>query len=143
MLSSLILLRVNLMTVTNDNIRDLLGRPKGLLTATITEYISIRTNFVNKVARDADYLPDNTNEVSATLKEDAIKMLVATDCLGILIDTLPGTAASHSEDDARYQDRRFEYQLTMFRKRAEDALNLISEQGSKAFAVNSTSSRIV
>lgn len=131
------------MAVTNDNIRDLLGRPKGLLTATITEYISIRTNFVNKVARDADYLPDNTNEVTSSLKDDAIKMLVATDCLGILVDTMPGNPASSGQDDARYQDRRFQYQLTMFRKRAEDALNLISEQGSKAFAVNSTSSRIV
>ena len=129
------------MTVTSDNIRDLLGRPKGLLAATITEYISIRTNFVDKVARNADFLPDSTNQVTLALKEDAIKMLVATDCLGILVDTLPGNPVSKT--DSREQDRRFQYQLTMFRKRAEDALNLISEQGSKVFAVNSTSSRIV
>jgi len=130
------------MTVTTDNIRDLLGRPRGLLTATINEYLSIRTNFVEKVARDADYLPDATNEVTATLKDDAIKMLVATDCLGILVDTLPGMNAGKGDEDLN-SDRRFQYQLSMFRKRADDALNLISEQGSKAFAVKSTSSRIV
>jgi|TARA_R100000482_G_scaffold113633_2_gene56304 hypothetical protein len=130
------------MAVTTDNIRDLLGRPKGLLTITISEYINIRTNFVDKVARDDKYLNDGTNAVSTALKEDAIKMLVAVDCLSILIDTLPGQMGVMDSDDGRFQDRRYQYQLDMFRKRAKEALDLVSDSGSSAFAVKSTSSRI-
>ena len=129
------------MAVTNDNIRDLLGRPKGLLTVTIAEYINMRTNFVDKVARDDVNLDNSTNAVTTALKEDAVKMLVAVDCLGILVDTMPGSSSMSSED-ARYQDRRFQYQLDMFRKRAKEALDLVSEAGGTAFAVKSTSSRI-
>jgi len=129
------------MAVTNDNIRDLLGRPKGLLTVTIAEYINMRTNFVDKVARDDVNLDNSTNAVTTALKEDAVKMLVAVDCLGILVDTMPGSS-SMSKEDARYQDRRFQYQLDMFRKRAKEALDLVSEAGGTAFAVKSTSSRI-
>lgn len=141
MLLSSVIVWVNLMAVTTDNIRDLLGRPKGLLTVTITEYINMRTNFVDKVARDEVNLNDSTNAVTTALKEDAIKMLVAVDCLSILIDTLPGQM-SGDQDDNRYQDRRYQYQLDMFRKRAKEALDLISEAGGTAFAVKSTSSRI-
>ena len=130
------------MAVTADNIRDLLGRPKGLLTVTITEYINMRTNFVDKVARDEINLNDSTNAVSTALKEDAIKMLVAVDCLSILIDTLPGQMSAGDLDDSRYQDRRYQYQLDMFRKRAKEALDLVAEAGRTAFAVKSTSSRI-
>lgn len=130
------------MAVTSDNIRDLLGRPKGLLTVTITEYINMRTNFVDKVARDEINLNDSTNAVSTALKEDAIKMLVAVDCLSILIDTLPGQMSAGDLDDSRYQDRRYQYQLDMFRKRAKEALDLVAEAGGTAFAVKSTSSRI-
>ena len=130
------------MAVTSDNIRDLLGRPKGLLTVTITEYINMRTNFVDKVARDEINLNDSTNAVSTALKEDAIKMLVAVDCLRILIDTLPGQMSAGDLDDSRYQDRRYQYQLDMFRKRAKEALDLVAEAGGTAFAVKSTSSRI-
>ena len=130
------------MAVTSDNIRDLLGRPKGLLTVTITEYINMRTNFVDKVARDEINLNGSTNAVSTALKEDAIKMLVAVDCLSILIDTLPGQMSAGDLDDSRYQDRRYQYQLDMFRKRAKEALDLVAEAGGTAFAVKSTSSRI-
>ena len=130
------------MAVTSDNIRDLLGRPKGLLTVTITEYINMRTNFVDKVARDEINLNDSTNAVSTALKEDAIKMRVAVDCLSILIDTLPGQMSAGDLDDSRYQDRRYQYQLDMFRKRAKEALDLVAEAGGTAFAVKSTSSRI-
>ena len=130
------------MAVTTDNIRDLLGRPKGLLTVTITEYINMRTNFVDKVARDEINLNDSTNAVTTALKEDAIKMLVAVDCLSILIDTLPGQMSAGDLDDSRYQDRRYQYQLDMFRKRAKEALDLVAEAGGSAFAVKSTSSRI-
>ena len=130
------------MAVTSDNIRDLLGRPKGLLTVTITEYINMRTNFVDKVARDEINLNDSTNAVSTALKEDAIKMLVAVDCLSILIDTLPGQMSAGDLDDSRYQDRWYQYQLDMFRKRAKEALDLVAEAGGTAFAVKSTSSRI-
>ena len=39
-----------MMAVTNDNIRDLLNRPRGLNDATITEYISIRTEQVKQIS---------------------------------------------------------------------------------------------
>ena len=142
MLLSSVIVWVKPMAVTSDNIRDLLGRPKGLLTVTITEYINMRTNFVDKVARDEINLNDSTNAVSTALKEDAIKMLVAVDCLSILIDTLPGQMSAGDLDDSRYQDRRYQYQLDMFRKRAKEALDLVAEAGGTAFAVKSTSSRI-
>jgi len=129
------------MTVTTDNIRDALGRPKGLLTATINEYISLRTAFVDKVARDDAYLNDTTNAVTTAQKEVAIKALVAIDCLTILVDTVP--SAYNNADDARFQDRRFQYQLDVFRKRANDALSMVADSGAKAFATSSTDSRIV
>lgn len=129
------------MAITTDNIRDSLGRPKGLLTATIEEYISMRTIYVDKVARDDYYLVDATNAVTTAQKENAIKALVAVDCLTILVDTVP--SAFSNADDARFQDRRFQYQLDVFRKRANDALSLISDSGSRAFAKSSTDSRRV
>jgi len=53
------------MTVTTDTIRDLLGRPRGLNDATISEYITLRTIQVNKASRNATFLPtDTTNAVT-------------------------------------------------------------------------------
>ena len=70
------------MTVTTDNIRDLLNRPRGLNDATITEYISMRTEQVNKSARNNAFLAeDSTNVVTTAQKESAIKALVCADCL--------------------------------------------------------------
>ena len=64
------------MAVTNAQIRDLLNRPRGLNEGTITEYITVRTNEVNKRARGTQYLAtDSANKVSDALKDDAIKML--------------------------------------------------------------------
>ena len=55
------------MAVTNDNIRDLLNRPRGLNEATITELITVRTNEVNKFSRGAGYGVDTVNVVSDAL----------------------------------------------------------------------------
>lgn len=129
------------MAVTSDSIRALLGQPQGLLTATIDEYIDMRTNYVNKVARDDTYLVNDTYAVTSTLKDDAVKMLVAVDCLTVLIDTLPTHFANH--EDARFYDRRFQYQLDQFQKRAKEALSLVEEKGGRAFVVKSTDTRIV
>jgi len=119
----------------------MLNRPKGLLTETIEEYISIRTEEVDKVARDDSYLVDGTYAVTTAQKEVAIKNLVSVDCLTVLIDTLP--SQFNKADDARFYDRRFQYQIDVFRKRAEEALALISEKGGRAFSIDSTASRIV
>jgi hypothetical protein len=128
------------MAITTDQIRNLLGRPKGLLADTINEYINMRTDEVDKVARTDLYLVDSTYAVTAAQKENAIKYLVCVDCLVVLIDTLP--SAFNKADDARFYDRRFQYQIDVFKKRADDALALISEKAGRAFAVKSTSSRI-
>lgn len=128
------------MAITTDQIRNLLGRPKGLLTDTINEYIDMRTDEVDKVARTDLYLVDDTHAVTSAEKENAIKYLVCVDCLVVLIDTLP--SQFNKADDARFYDRRFQYQIDVFRQRANEALALISEKGGRAFAVGSTSTRI-
>ena len=128
------------MAITTDQIRNLLGRPKGLLTDTINEYIDMRTDEVDKVARTDLYLVNDTYAVTSAEKENAIKYLVCVDCLVVLIDTLP--SQFNKADDARFYDRRFQYQIDVFRQRANEALALISEKGGRAFAVGSTSTRI-
>ena len=65
------------MTVTTENIRDLLNRPRGLNNATISEYITMRTEEVNKLSRGSLYLAaDSVNAVTTAQKESAIKALV-------------------------------------------------------------------
>lgn len=128
------------MAITTDQIRNLLGRPKGLLNDTINEYIDMRTDEVNKVARTDLYLVNDTYAVTAGEIENAIKYLVCVDCLVVLIDTLP--SQFNKADDARFYDRRFQYQIDVFRRRADEALALVSEMGGRAFAVGSTSTRI-
>ena len=65
------------MVVTNDNIRDLLNRPRGLTEATITEYVTIRTAQVNKVDRSSTLFgADSDNTPPTTLTDSAIKMMV-------------------------------------------------------------------
>ena len=92
------------MAVTNDNIRDLLNRPRGLNDATITEYISIRTEQVNKSARNTAFLAaDSANVVTTAQKESAIKALVCADCLQVMIDTLPSYV---NENEKKEQDIR-------------------------------------
>ena len=127
------------MAVTTDNIRDLLNRPKGLNEGTISEMITIRTNEVTKVARGAKYGVDAANQVTTDLKEGAIKMLVALDCLNILINTVP---AYYSEDERSGNDRRFAEQIKVFEKRADKALKLISEAEGSAYASGNTATRL-
>ncbi len=126
------------MAVTSDNIRDVLNRPRGLNEGTISEMISIRTNEVNKLARGTMY--NVSSAVDTDLKEGAIKMLVALDCLNILIDTVP---TYYSEDQQSVYDRRFQQQIVTFQQRADEAVALIAEQGTATFATGSSKTRLV
>jgi len=128
------------MAVTSDNIRDVLNRPRGLNEGTITEMISIRTNEVNKVARGTSYGVGASQAPSTDLKEGAIKMLVALDCLNILIDTVP---SYYSEDQQRVYDRRFQQQILTFQQRADEALALITDLGTATFATGNSKTRLV
>ena len=128
------------MAVTSDNIRDVLNRPRGLNEATITELLSIRTNEVNKVARGTLYGVSSAQAPSTDLKEGAIKMLVALDCLNILIDTVP---SYYSEDQQRVYDRRFQQQILTFQQRADEAMALIADAGNSTFATGNSSTRLV
>ncbi len=128
------------MTVTTDNIRDLLNRPRGLNDATITEYISIRTEQVNKSARNKSVLAaDSTNSVTDAQKEAAIKALVCADCLQVMIDTIPSYV---NESERKEQDIRLTAQLRGFNKRGEEMLALISEVGGTAFKTGKTKTRL-
>ena len=128
------------MAVTSDNIRDVLNRPRGLNEGTITEMITIRTNEVNKVARGTLYGVSASDAPSTDLKEGAIKMLVALDCLNILIDTVP---SYYSEDQQSVYDRRFQQQILTFQQRADEALALIADAGNSTFATGSSKTRLV
>tara|TARA_R110001592_G_scaffold181495_1_gene424281 strand:+ start:17178 stop:17564 length:387 start_codon:yes stop_codon:yes gene_type:complete len=128
------------MAVTSDNIRDVLNRPRGLNEGTITEMITIRTNEVNKVARGTLYGVSASDAPSTDLKEGAIKMLVALDCLNILIDTVP---SYYSEDQQSVYDRRFQQQILTFQQRADEALALIADAGNSTFATGSSNTRLV
>lgn len=128
------------MAITNDNIRDLLNRPRGLNEATITEYISIRTEQVNKSARNTAFLAtDSVNVVTAAQKESAIKALVCADCLQVMIDTLPSYV---NENEKKEQDIRLTAQLRGFNKRGEEMLALISEVGGTAVKFSQTKTRL-
>ena len=125
------------MAITNDNIRDLLNRPRGFNEATITELITIRTAQVNKQARGSKY--GVASAVDATLKESATKFLVVLDCLNILVDTVP---SYYSEDMQSAYDRRFQQQIITYQQRADEALALIAEASGSAFATASTKTRL-
>jgi hypothetical protein len=129
------------MTVTTDNIRDLLNRPRGLNNATISEYITIRTEQVNKSARNDAFLADSSvNAVTEAQKESAIKFLVCADCLQVLIDTSPSYTDS---SERKEQDIRFATQMRAFERRANEMLSLISEKGGTAVVVKNTKRRVV
>ena len=128
------------MAVTSDNIRDVLNRPRGLNEGTITEMITIRTNEVNKISRGELYGVGATQAPSTELKEGAIKMLVALDCLNILIDTVP---SYYSEDQQSVYDRRFQQQILTFQQRADEALALVADAGNSTFATGSSNTRLV
>ena len=126
------------MTVTTDSIRDLLNRPRGLNDGTITELITIRTNEVNKVARGSLYGVSAT-AVTTDLKEGAIKVLVALDCLTILVDTVP---SYYSESERSVNDRRYQEQIATYRQRADEAMKMIAEAEGSSFRTKSTTSRL-
>lgn len=127
------------MAVTTSQIRDLLNRPRGLNEETISEYITIRTQEVTKKARSASLygLGDSTG-VETTETESAIKMLVACDCLRVMLDTIPSYVPENMQ---RQQDIRVRAQLARFEQRADELLAAISEAGGTAFAINKTDSR--
>jgi len=128
------------MSVTTDNIRDLLNRPQGLNEATITEYISMRTEQVNKSARNNAFLAeDSTNVVTTAQKESAIKALVCADCLQVMIDTIPSYV---NENERKQQDIRLTAQMRGFMKRGEEMLALVSEVGGTAVKINQTKTRL-
>tara|TARA_A100001201_G_C4065577_1_gene194054 strand:+ start:421 stop:855 length:435 start_codon:yes stop_codon:yes gene_type:complete len=128
------------MAVTTAQIRDLLNRPRGLNEGTITEYITIRTAEVNKKARAAGYVGGTADNVpDTTLKESAIKMLVCTDCLRVLIDTIPAWVP---EKEQGTQDIRFAAQLRSFEKQSLEAIRAIEEKGGSAFNLKSTTTRV-
>ena len=127
------------MAVTTTQIRDLLNRPRGLNEETITEYITIRTNLVDKVARNATlYDIASGNEVTSALKDDAVKSLVSVDCLRVMIDTIPSYVP---ENQQRQQDIRLKTQLSSMEKQAQGALDLIAEAGGTAFYITKTATR--
>ena len=128
------------MAVTTSQIRDLLNRPRGLVEGTITEYLTIRTAEVNKKARKATYVGGTTDNVPTdTLKESAIKFLVAVDCLRVLIDTIPTFVP---EKERGTTDIRFAAQLNSFQKSATQAMAAIEEKGGSAFKVKATKTRV-
>lgn len=127
------------MAVTTDNIRDLLNRPRGLNNATIDEYITMRTEEVNKKARSTEYLAtDSANAVTTAQKESAIKALVCADCLLVLVNTVP---SFYPAEEQKAVDQRFQFQLKEFRQRASDLLNMIAGKGGTAFVTKATDSR--
>lgn len=129
------------MTVEIATIRDLLGRPRGLNDATISEYITLRTIQVNKASRNATFLPaDTTNAVTTTEQEAAIKALVVSDCLQVLVDTIPSYV--DNEGEKRENDIRLNAQLRAYQQRANELLALISEQGGSAFVFKATKTRV-
>lgn len=129
------------MTVTTDNIRDLLNRPRGLNEATITELISIRTAQVNKSARNTKFLGDSSvNAVTDAEKNAAIKALVCSDCLQILIDTI--STYVDDEGEKRENDIRLTAQMRAFQRRADDLMKMISERGGSAFVFKATKTKV-
>jgi hypothetical protein len=127
-------------SVTTTEVRDLLNRPRGLNENTISEYITVRTHEVNKVARDGYYVATTSAEVGDDLKNNAVKMLVCVDCLIVLIDTVP---TFWPEKEAGVHDRRFQHQLQQFRERADRALKEVSEAVGSAYAEYKSTTRIV
>ena len=127
------------MVVTETQIRDLLNRPRGLNQGTITEYLTIRSNEVDKLARSTEYIAeDSTNAVSTADKDSATKLLTCMDCLLVLIQTVP-TVYPTDEQDAN--NIKFAAQLKSFKDRAEKAVALVSGSGKAAFATDKTETR--
>ena len=127
------------MTVTVAQIRDLLNRPRGLNDGTISEYITIRTEEVNRMRRSATlYGLDDDTAVTDTQTESAIKFLVCVDCLRVMIDTIPMYVP---EPEQRRTDIRLSAQLKSFEAQADRLLSQVAERGGSAFALDSSNTR--
>jgi len=126
--------------ITTTQIRDLLNRPRGLNDATISEYITIRTEEVNKSRRSSTLYGLGLDEgVSDTQAESAIKFLVCVDCLRVMIDTIPMYVP---EPEQRRTDIRLSAQLKSFEAQADKLLSQVAERGGSAFALDSSNSRM-
>tara|TARA_R110000824_G_scaffold379441_1_gene571419 strand:- start:43 stop:441 length:399 start_codon:yes stop_codon:yes gene_type:complete len=126
-------------TVTEAQIRDLLNRPRGLNSGTVTEYLTIRTNEVTKVVRSSTlYGVASANAVGDGIASDAVKMLVCVDCLRVLVDTAPSFVP---DNKLRQYDIRFRSQLESFQKKADAALALVSDKGGTAWYHTNTETR--
>lgn len=127
------------MAVTVAQIRDLLNRPRGLNEATISEYITIRTEEVTRMRRSSSlYGLAEESGVTDTQAESAIKFLVCVDCLRVMIDTIPSYVP---EPEQRRTDVRLTAQMRSFEGQAERLLAQIREQGGTAFAIDSSATR--
>ena len=126
-----------MMAVTSSQIRDLLGRPQGLPEGTITEYITMRTNEADVIARTNKYDIATANQVTTAQKEDYIKAAVCMDVLTVLIDTLPMDSI-----DRKANDTRFKTQLDAFARRADEMRVVIAEPDAAAFATSSSATRL-
>ncbi len=126
------------MAVTTANIRDLLNRPPHLVEGTISEYITMRSNEADKIARTSEYDISADNQVTTAMKEDYIKAAVCGDCLAVLIDTIPVniTGNEQTRSDTRYRE-----QLRTFLERAAELKKLIAEPDGAAFVVKTTTTR--
>lgn len=127
------------MTVEPSQIRDLLNRPRGLNEATISEYITIRTEEVTRSRRSNTLfgLGEGVG-VTDTQAESAIKFLVCVDCLRVMIDTIPMYVP---EPEQRRTDIRLSAQLKSFEAQADRLLSQIAERGGTSFAIDSSNSR--
>lgn len=125
--------------VLESSIRALLNQPRGLLSETIEEYISMRTAEVNKKRRSATlYDISSDNAVTDDLVDAAIKALVIMDCLSVMIDTIPTYYPPKEQGPI---EQRFRGQLKAFETRANALLREVAEVGGTAFAVKSTKTR--
>ena len=127
------------MTVTVAQIRDLLNRPRGLNEATISEYITIRTEEVTRMRRSSTLygLGEGVGPTD-TQTESAIKFLVCVDCLRVMIDTIPSYVP---EPEQRRTDVRLTAQMRSFEGQAERLLAQIAEGSGSAFAIDSSVTR--
>jgi hypothetical protein len=106
--------------------------------ATISEYITIRTEEVNKTRRSSTLYGMNADTApSDTQTESAIKFLVCVDCLRVMIDTIPMYVP---EPEQRRTDIRLS-QLKSFEAQAEKLLSQVAERGGTSFAIDSSNTR--
>lgn len=127
------------MAVLESSIRALLNQPRGLLTETITEYITMRTAEINKKRRNSLYGVSAINTVQDDLAESAIKALVVMDCLSVMIDTIPTYYPPKEQGPI---EQRFRGQMKLFQERAEALVKEVADKGGTAFASNSTNTRL-